>query len=47
MALVFVRKTPCDFCELGTAFLNSIKLNLGLNLVKVYPRIWLENNQGQ
>jgi hypothetical protein len=47
MPLVFVMKTHCDFCELGTKFLNSIELNFGLDLVKVYPRIQRENNQGQ
>jgi hypothetical protein len=40
-------KTQCDFCELGTAFLDSIELNFGLNLGKVYPRIQREDNQGQ
>lgn len=47
MVLVFVMKTQCDFCQLGTTFLNSIELNLGLNLVKVYPRIQWKINQGQ
>jgi hypothetical protein len=40
-------KTQCDFCELGTPFLDSIELNFGRNLVKVYPRIQRKDIQGQ